>query len=388
MCWLNTEYNKQLRDFVNNERICHFDQSFGRALHAICIMMDRVDDSAEWLNQHPDIPKDAAEFLLFLVYSDIIIKTIRKVIDKLNISSPYKNSPSAREFLSNLCSKGGILHSKINTPDDEMIWSYLRALAFAHTEETAAKRYRGSFLQEDEIQYSPFPMVDKDKKEVGVTVYSSLKGYTGTFMLPYEALKRFVLSRFELISEIVRLAKKRIKEHERKLQKDVIEEGVGPIAMLRNLRKKYVERFDSICAGDFDFALMCLTCQTSLSKNEDKVTHFRRALESAIPNAVRAFNRLEYEECLKHLNDICCREVQGVSNSVSYQLQTVFSHLKRGDDKYEIAKQCVVELMPDVLSKYVEIDVDVMLDDEIKMLITVACYFYRQEFKNSLSLQE
>lgn len=327
-------------------------------------------------------------FYYSLVYSDIIIKTIRKVIDKLNISSPYKNSPSAREFLSNLCSKGSILHSKINTPDDEMIWSYLRALAFAHTEETAAKRYRGSFLQEDEIQYSPFPMVDKDKKEVGVTVYSSLKGYTGTFMLPYEALKRFVLSRFELISEIVRLAKKRIKEHERKLPRDVIEEGVGPIAMLRNLRKKYVERFDSIYAGDFDFALMCLTCQTSLSKNEDKVKYFRMELESAIPNAVRAFNRLDYEECLKHLNDICCYRLLGVSDSVKDHLQTVFAHLKNGDDKYELAKQCVVELMPDFLSKYVEIDVDVMSDDEIKMLITVACYFYRQEFKNSLSLQE
>lgn len=65
MCWLNTECNKQLRNLVNNERICHFDQSFNRAHHAICIMMDRVDDSAAWLNQHSDIPKDAAEFLLF-----------------------------------------------------------------------------------------------------------------------------------------------------------------------------------------------------------------------------------------------------------------------------------------------------------------------------------
>lgn len=207
-------------------------------------------------------------------------------------------------------------------------------------------------------------------------------------MLPYEALQQFVVSRFELIGEILKEAKKRVRERKRKLEQDVIKENEEPIAMLRDMSEKYAERFSLIYAGDFDFALMCLTCQTTLSKNEDKVTHFRRALENAIPHVVKAFNRLDYEECFRRLNEICCREVQGVSNSVNYQLQTVFSHLKRGDDKYEIAKQCVVELMPDFLSKYVEIDVDVMSDDEIKMLITVACYFYRQEFKNSLSLQE
>jgi hypothetical protein len=346
-------------------------------------MMDRVDDSTAWLNCHGGFPTSAAEFLLFLVHGDIVCKTVLKAVGKLNINNPYGNehSVAARRYLSNYCSGGLSCEGVSDMPNDKIIWSYLRALAFAHTEETADKRYYGSFLQEGEIQYSPFLKVDKDKKEVGAIVYSSRKDRTKAFMVSYDALKRFVLSRFELINEIVKLAKKRIKEHERNLKQDVIEEGILPIAMLRDLREKYVERFDSIGADDFDFALMCLTCQTSLSKNEDKVTCFRRALENTIPNVVRAFNRLDYEECFKRLDEICCREAQGVSNSVSYQLQKVFAHLRTGDDKYKLAKQCVVALTSDFLSKYVEIDVDAMSDDEIKMLITVACYFYRQGYQ-------
>lgn len=168
MCWLNTECNKQLRDLVNNERICHFDQSFNRAHHAICIMMDRVDDSAEWLNRHGDFPDNVADFLLFLVHGDIVCKTVLKAIGKLNLDNPYGNdrSVAARRYLSNYCSDGLSCEGVSDMPNDKTIWSYLRALVFAHTEETAAGQYQGSFLQKGEKQYSPFPLVDKDKKKL------------------------------------------------------------------------------------------------------------------------------------------------------------------------------------------------------------------------------
>ena len=385
MAWLDTTYNERLRNLVNEEWICHFDSTFKSAHNAICIMMDRVDDSAEWLNRHPDVPKDAAEFLLFLVYGDIVIKTIRNVVDKLNLNNPYKNKDSrfARRFLSDSCSDGGFHCPISNSPDDETIWSYLRALAFAHTEETAAKRYYGSFLQEGEIQYSPFPKVDKYRKEVGVIVYSSLSDFTKALMVPYKKLKLFVASRFELIKEIVRLAEKRINERNRTHMCEEIDESCGP---LRILRTKYAERFDPTYAYDFDFALMCLACKTSLGENDDNVLKFRTALVNIIPDVVKAFKRLDYDECFKKLDEVCCHFPRGVSNSASYQLQKVFTHLKCGDDKYEWAKQCAKNLAVDFPAEYVKIDVDSMSDDEIKLLITVASYFYRQD--NSQKEQE
>lgn len=381
MVWLDTTYNERLRNLVNEEWICHFDPAFKTTHNAICIMMDRVDDSAEWLNRHSDVPKDAATFLLFLVYGDIVVKTVRNVVGKLNLNNPYgnKESPAARQFLSNCCADG-CFHNPISSPpDDETIWSYLRALAFAHTEKTADKRYYGSFLEEGEIQYSPFPKVDKYRKEVGVIMYSSQSDYTKALMLPYESLKLFVSSRLELVKGIVRLAENRINERKRAHMHEVIDESGGPVETLRILRNKYAERFDSSYAYNFDFALMCLTCQTSFRENDEKVMEFRMVLVNAIPVVVKAFKRLDYDECFRLLDDVCCHTLQGISNSASYQLQKVFTHLRRGDDKYEWAKQCAADLALDFPAKYVKIDVDTMSDDEVQLLITVASYFYRQD---------
>ena len=381
MVWLDTTYIERLRDLVNKEWICQFDPAFKLAHNAICIMMDRVDDSAEWLNRHSDVPKDAADFLLFLVYGDIIVKTVRNVVGKLNLNNPYGNKESlvARQFLSNCCTDGCFHYPISNPPDDETIWSYIRALAFAHTEKTADKRYYGSFLEEGEIQYSPFPKVDKYREEVGVIVYSSLSDYTKALMVPYEAMKLFVSSRFELIKKIVRLAERRIGERKRAHMREEIDESGGPIETLRILRAKYAERFDPTYAYDFDFALMCLTCKTSLGENDDKVMKFRAVLVNTIPDVVKAFKRLDYDECFMRLDDVCGHFPQGISNSASYQLEKVFTHLKSGDDKYEWAKQCAADLAVNFPAKYVKINIDSMSDDEIKFLITVASYFYRQD---------
>ena len=56
MPWIDTTSNERLREIVNEEWICHFDSGFKVAHNSLCIMMDRVDDSAEWLNRHGDFP--------------------------------------------------------------------------------------------------------------------------------------------------------------------------------------------------------------------------------------------------------------------------------------------------------------------------------------------
>ena len=300
---------------------------------------------------------------------------------KLNLNNPYgdERSVAARRYLSNHCFDGFSRGALPNMPDDATIWSYLRALAFAHTEETGDRRYYGSLLVEGEKQYSPFVKVDKYWKEVGVVIYSSVSDNTKALMLPYDSLKQFVLSRADLIKEIVKIAEKRIKVRNKALKQEAVDESKGSIEALKILRNKYSERFGAIYACDFDFALMCMETEVTLRSNDQKVLEFRAALEKTVPQVVSAFKRLDYDECFKRLDEVCCHFPRGVSNSASYQLQKVFTHLKCGDDKYEWAKQCAKNLAVDFPAKYVKIDVDSMSDDEIKLLITVASYFYRQD---------
>lgn len=381
MPWIDTTSNERLREIVNEEWICHFDPDFKAAHNSLCIMMDRVDDSSEWLNRHGDFPNSDADFLLFLVHGDIVCKTVLNAINKLKLNNPYGNerSVAARRYLSNHCSDGFSRGTMPNMPGDATIWSYLRALAFAHTEETGAKRYCGSLLEEGEKQYSPFVKVDKYRKEVGVVIYSSISDNTKALMLPYDSLKQFVLSRADLIKEIVKTAEKRIKARNKALKQEAIDESKGPIETLKILRNKYAERFGAIYACDFDFALMCMETKTTFRCNDQKVLEFRAVLEKVVPQAVSAFKRLDYDRCFKLLDEVCCHFPNGISSSSNYNLQKVFTHLKCNDMKYDWARQCAKDLSEDFPAQYVKIDVDAMSDSEIKLLLTVAVYFYRKD---------
>ena len=163
------------------------------------------------------------------------------------------------------------------------------------------------------------------------------------------------------------------------MMREEIDESGGPIETLKNMRNKYVERFGKAQASEFDFAIMCMTCELTMPENARLVAEFRSALEGVIKNVVPNFKRLEYDEVFRQLDDVCNRFPIGVSNTANYQLQKIFTHLKVGDDKYELAKECAENLSLDYPAKYVRIDVSSMSDDEIKLLITVACYHYRKD---------
>ena len=76
-----------------------------------------------------------------------------------------------------------ILNSQIYNPDaktptDDEFFEYFRSLSFAHPAETN----RQKFKRPDEVQYSPWVIVNRDvvelkgcKYTVGVRIYTSLK---------------------------------------------------------------------------------------------------------------------------------------------------------------------------------------------------------------------
>ena len=380
--WLDISLNDQLRKLINDEEwACNLDPSFENAYNLLCVMMERLDYSIKWLNEHSDFPADDSNFFLFIVHADLVMRLIVKSANKLGVNNPYaeRNSRDACKYFGQYCRGYPYYLAEERIPDDIVTWSYMRAMAFAHSEETGAVRYHGYFLSDGEVHYCPYPVVDCKTGRVGVMVYSNKWDGLKTFMVPFEALKNFISSRYNILSEIIEFAKKRTRQRRIEMMREEIDESGGPIETLKNMRNKYVERFGKAQASEFDFAIMCMTCELTMPENARLVAEFRSALEGVIKNVVPNFKRLEYDEVFRQLDDVCNRFPIGVSNTANYQLQKIFTHLKVGDDKYELAKECAENLSLDYPAKYVRIDVSSMSDDEIKLLITVACYHYRKD---------
>lgn len=384
--WLDLTLNARLREIANEENVCHFDDHFRLAHNSLCVMMDRVDDSGQWLNRHEAFPSSPDEFLLFLVHSDIVIKTILAAMGKLGVPNPFsmQDEGVSKRYFSKVCTGYPYNISADKMPDDALVWSYIRALAFAHAEETGSKRYHGVFLAEKEIQYSPYPIVDERTQEVGVMVYSNVWEDSRSFLIPYEVLKSFVQSRYNLIADIVHLAEKRVKDWRNACKKEVIDESSGPVNTLRILRDKYAERFGECYAYDFEFPLMCLSCETTCRENDSVVKEFRSAVADVIPAVCDSFRKLDYDGAIKMLDSVCCKSPMDRPSSENYNLQKVYTHLneRSWNGKRDLAIQCAKNLASGFALKYVRINVDEMSDEETLLLITVACYKYRQERQN------
>ena len=66
--WLDISLNDQLRKLINDEEwACNLDPSFENAYNLLCVMMERLDYSIKWLNDHTDFPADDSNFFLFIV---------------------------------------------------------------------------------------------------------------------------------------------------------------------------------------------------------------------------------------------------------------------------------------------------------------------------------
>ena len=179
---------------------------------------------------------------------------------------------------------------------------------------------------------------------MGVVVYSSKWRDINEFMLPYEALKKYIASCFAGVHFIIKEANRKIDEHKKKLMLEEIDESNGPLETLRIMRQKYAERYGEECAYDFELAIMCLSCPLTVAENSPKVSDFRVSLEFAIPMAAAAFRKLDYNNCLKALMQVCDAPLRGPFQGKGYYLGKVFTHLEHGDSQRPIAVNCARDL--------------------------------------------
>ena len=164
------------------------------------------------------------------------------------------------------------------------------------------------------------------------------------------------------------------------MEKNLINRDQPSLNILKNIKSILNERYQE--SYTIDRLINILSYKLTSDKNKENVEIFRRFIIDNIPlicDAVDSFNFKEmYDISSSILNDI----PSTFDKSLKYSLQKIFSNLNENDSENEEENRFRIGYGMDQLEnfyqkfaiKWVQIDIEKMDFDELKLLITTACY--------------
>jgi hypothetical protein len=383
--FLDVDLCEKLRKKINETNIFLDDQEYHKHYNLICAVMDRLDSCVEYLNSNSDKPKTEEKFIVFVMYACMVLDAIKQIFKDIKIEYHFEDTEKEENyiFFKTVCKEYPMNLSEKDVPTDERFFEYLRAIIFAHPFMTS----RPKFLKEKEIQYSPWVIVNshssiiKGKKEdVGVRIYSSVDDDVKDLKFSFILLKEFIQSRYKLFEEIIYWVQevidtKNIEWKERKVNRELerieILEDIVDILSMRYEDNTYVEA-----------AITFLSCEITNPKNAENVNLFRDNIIRIMPALCDAIDEMDYEKLDNLLRSILSVRPKNMHEKAYYQLEKIFSYLNKhsGMDNIEWGIEQAKVFFEEFAYKWVDIDVETMKFDEIKLLVTVACYLeYKEE---------
>jgi hypothetical protein len=122
-----------------------------------------------------------------------------------------------------------------------------------------------------------------------------------------------------------------------------------------------------------------LEAPCSIAENRDCVAEYRKDIENAVPRLVECFSALNYSDFIEIVDHFADYEVDE-SLELNYTLQKIFEYLN--DPERREWATCDIDMVAqDFVGKWVKINQNIMSVLELKMLITIACYFEYGRFQ-------
>lgn len=382
MNFLDVRICEEFRDAVNGTNIFARDEEYIDKFNLICAIMDRVDSSVKYLNSNSDTPKNEDSLLFFIVHSCIILDAVKQLLKALDIENIYtdEKNPAAYTYFKNICMGNPLNIPGEKCPTDDKFFEYLRSLSMAHP----FKTNRPCFFQQNEIQYSPHLTVDRglnNSDDVGIMIYSNKFEKTQKNLLySFNILKEYINSRFILTKEASRKVNQIIADKEKVWKNEKVTREMSSIDTLKHVEKILSTRYrENYLVKE---AIESLTCIPTESKNRQAISEFQNAIITLIPDIVQAVDDLDYDQLENTLNNVLNVRPKKMDNFCNYQLGKIFSDLNSGDEALEKYNHAIINVnhfADDFLVKWVKIDTNTMVADEIKLLARVACYLEKQE---------
>lgn len=372
--YLNKGLLNEFRNTINSTNIFQKTSKLKEKYNLICVVMDRLDSAIGYLNEHEKQPKTEEDFVCFLVYACMIRDGIMKLYENV-----FQRKPSFiddKKFFRDVKIYSKNAFSEDDCPTDDVFFEYLRSMAFAHPFNTGNRKGR-FFLESNEIQYCPWVIVRDNY--VGIRVYtSSDKFVIQDLTFDFYNLKAYIKSIYERLDEINIWARDEILLQDQEWAKKKIDRTGTINDLIQNIKNAFAERF--LEPYDIECIETYLTCETTNFQNKNIVESYREELTKSLYKICDALDEVD-NDALDEATNIIGIRPRNAHSMMYYQLEKIFGYLDNDHGWMDVqwGLRQAQDFANEFATKWVVIEIGKMDFSEIKLLVTIACYFEAKE---------
>lgn len=381
-CPIDEKIYQEFRKALNATNVFGCEKEYVELYNLGYALLDRMEKCVGYINAHTMIPNSEEEFLLLMMYGSMVVDAVKLVLHLLEVEHPYtRDSQTTYSYFADVCEEHNLILPDGKIPTDDKVWEYIRSLSFAHPFETS----RAKFLKKGETQYSPAiipyaePQLWQTNAEptVDVMIYSTAFPEIKHLNIPYDRIIGYIGSRYQLLSLGTEKIKQIIEEKKQEWAKQKVQVSTNPLDTLKSAAAIMESRHEETALGEL---VLLLKVQSTFEENRLQIHAYQSKIESTIPQIVTFVESLDTDGLNNYLEQIL-QVTKPKYGGADYQIQKIFSGLNQHADEREqkwglkqadaFYKSCGY--------KWVKIDVSQMGNEEIKLLVRIAC---EQEVQN------
>ena len=379
---LDQEICDSMFNTLNNTTIFKYDSELKVKHSQVCAVLDRLRHATSWINTHQDTPTGSCaptQLMTFMMFASVIKDAIEKLREDFGLSSVLfdKGRPESRQFFKDVCSGAPLNIQEQNCPTDDAFFQYFRSLVFAHSGKITLSQ---GILRPNEIQYCPYIIehglkyyASEPDDYVGVMIYSTEKDRDWkTLRVRFSVLKAYLKSRYDSLGLVLATIEKKIKCCRKAWSKIVVDSSMSPLEQLKFIQGEFARRGEDWMEYEVGRLIELLEAPCSLEENQTSVAAYRKEIEDSVPRLGKCFTALDYSGFIGVVDHFAEHEVDESLN-LNYRLNKIFEYLN-DYERRNWATRDIEIIAQDFAKKWVRIDQNLMTDEELKMLITLACY--------------
>ena len=375
--FLNKELIHNFREVINSSNVFCDVPEYNHIWNLMCVLLDRLDSSVNYLNSHSDQPQTEEELVFFMVYASMLRDGIYKFYENI-----YHKKPRTIETKRWFCDAHTYslpIFTEENCPTDDAFFEYFRALSFAHPYEVD-KRSGRLFMENGEIHLSPWVisncLIGKEKDDVGFRLYSNKDDGLKDVFVRFKNLKGYLAQRYRILYTFIKWGQEEIIKQNDIWKQERVERSGTSIEILEKVNKILESRYCSHYS--IDEALVILKSNFTNKLNQDAVDIVKDLIDKSMNKICDCVDSLDYEnleECLSFLY----KRPKNLHEHAHYELEKTFDYL--GDERGMCLRGSNEEwgliqaanFYDSYAKKYVNIDFNEMSYKDIKTLIRVSC---------------
>lgn len=383
----------KFRDTINQSALFISDETYKVHYNLFCAVMDRLDTSIKYINNHLEPPNTEEYLLYFLVYANMIIDGVKLVLKDMKIDSNFNDEKNEESymFFKDICMGYPLNISEEECPTDDKFFEYIRSVTFAHPFETN----RPKFFKKKEVQYSPFVIPNSQFMSmrgivdgIGIRLYSNRFDDIKDLIFSFEILKNYLRSRYEQLQKVTDRLNEILLEKEREWRNQRINRNLSPSDVLKEIATVLQSRYEYDSASRIEKALLFLEYSHTIPENSEPIKSYRKAIINRIPYLCDATENLDHDNLEESLSEILHANPPKMYSLANYHLGKIFTDLSDNSNESNISYGLKLAKLfaNEFARKWVTIIPDEMSYSEIQLLVSAACYLEKESQEKELSL--